>query len=51
MAKTKRWKAAGITPACAGKSLLPSENVLQVEDHPRVCGEKFLSLCSHSLGW
>ena len=38
---TTLWTSQnGITPAYAGKSLLPSENVLQVEDHPRVCGEE-----------
>ena len=30
----------GITPAYAGKSGLSSKNILQVKDHPRVCGEK-----------
>ena len=29
-----------ITPAYAGKSGLSSKNILQVKDHPRVCGEK-----------
>ena len=33
-----------ITPAYAGKSGLSSKNILQVKDHPRVCGEK-LSGC------
>ena len=35
--------AAGITPACAGKRSLPSEKRNPVGDHPRVCGEKYLS--------
>ena len=30
----------GITPACAGKSLLPPSAPFPVRDHPRVCGEK-----------
>ena len=29
-----------ITPAYAGKSLLGSHNVTNLEDHPRLCGEK-----------
>ena len=32
----------GITPAYAGKSRLPYLFVCCLEDHPRVCGEKFL---------
>ena len=32
--------AAGITPACAGKSSLPTHTVCALWDHPRVCGEK-----------
>ena len=28
-----------ITPACAGKTLTASSNVIFIEDHPRVCGE------------
>ena len=35
----------GITPACAGKSRLQGSNLQLPGDHPRVCGEKFLSLC------
>ena len=31
---------AGITPACAGKSLGPASLMLCHRDHPRVCGEK-----------
>ena len=34
----------GITPACAGKSLLHSPLERQMWDHPRVCGEKLLTL-------
>ena len=34
----------GITPACAGKRSLPSEERNPVGDHPRVCGEK-VSAC------
>ena len=38
----------GITPACAGKS--PSSVVFKVLnwDHPRVCGEKFITFSSNS---
>ena len=32
--------ATGITPACAGKSLMRSNATGTLEDHPRVCGEK-----------
>ena len=30
-----------ITPACAGKRLHHRKNLHNVQDHPRVCGEKF----------
>ena len=33
-----------ITPACAGKTLTFSKNLLKVEDHPRVCGENLVIL-------
>ena len=29
-----------ITPACAGRSVISARLRLEVEDHPRVCGEK-----------
>ena len=35
-----------ITPACAGKSLIPILSPLYMKDHPRVCGEKFDTLFS-----
>ena len=34
----------GITPACAGKRIVPKAALESTEDHPRVCGEK------HRLG-
>ena len=37
-------RKSGITPACAGKSTLPSATKWRKRDHPRVCGEKPLSL-------
>ena len=36
----------GITPAYAGKSILGSSFPSPYEDHPRLCGEKFLRRCS-----
>ena len=33
--------AAGIIPACAGKSVQAPVSVSDVRDHPRVCGEKY----------
>ena len=36
-----RWEFLGITPAYAGKSILPIVLIQQMGDHPRVCGEKF----------
>ena len=30
----------GITPACAGKSLVIGRIACEHEDHPRMCGEK-----------
>ena len=37
-----RQSVDGITPACAGKSALYSIRRNPSEDHPRVCGEKFV---------
>ena len=34
----------GITPACAGKSQSSALYVPPFKDHPRVCGEKYISL-------
>ena len=34
-----------ITPACAGKSLSPAPEKALPGDHPRMCGEKSISLC------
>ena len=31
---------AGITPACAGKSVFPKNPLQKTWDHPRMCGEK-----------
>ena len=38
----KDLRSLGITPACAGKSLVFRRSQLRAEDHPRVCGEKSL---------
>ena len=40
---------AGITPACAGKSVWQRLPLAQARDHPRVCGEKILCFF-HGLG-
>ena len=37
-------ESEGITPACAGKSISDLQHSGPPEDHPRMCGEKFL-LC------
>ena len=34
------YKMIGITPAHAGKSLVPSDEMSKAWDHPRACGEK-----------
>ena len=34
------WAAAGITPACAGNSVLLPPLLYHMGDHPRVCGEQ-----------
>ena len=36
----------GITPAYAGKSVYMDDSTLLHQDHPRLCGEKSLSLNS-----
>ncbi len=40
LAKTEVDGEEGITPAYAGKRLHFLSQVLGVEDHPRLCGEK-----------
>ena len=41
-----------ITPACAGKRLYPVMDNAYMEDHPRMCGEKFdrENFENHDLG-
>ena len=36
----RQMRRNGITPACAGKSLISRSSRSQSKDHPRVCGEK-----------
>ena len=43
--------AYGITPACAGKSKNPPFTAIAVEDHPRVCGEKYRGIPELNGGW
>ena len=38
-----RAAMAGITPACAGKTDVPENGTVQVQDHPRVCGKNILN--------
>ena len=38
--RVRRSPRRRITPACAGKSVLPSPEGFGMGDHPRVCGEK-----------
>ena len=44
--------ATRITPACAGKSRAISAFPSAIQDHPRVCGEKFVEVAKifHDLG-
>ena len=35
--------AIRIIPACAGNSIPSMTNVIEAWDHPRVCGEQFVS--------
>ena len=37
---------AGITPACAGKTMLSQHFQLNQQDHPRVCGKNLVALIS-----
>ena len=37
-------RAGGITPACAGKRALIRRSSYFGRDHPRMCGEKVLSV-------
>ena len=43
--ETRSFKAAGITPAYAGKSLVVAGVCYDKQDHPRLCGEKSFMLC------
>ena len=43
-----RQPEAGITPAYAGKSQQPLPPAGTAEDHPRLCGEKFLLVTAAS---
>ena len=46
-----RWPAwPGITPAYAGKRLHKPLRAITIWDHPRVCGEKSLSICKPHVG-
>ena len=39
-----RMKRAGITPAYAGKSSIRCASLVEIQDHPRLCGEKLPSI-------
>ena len=45
------FAVVGITPACAGKRLLPPSDDTREWDHPRICGEKSASLFWFVLFW
>ena len=38
----ERVRRRGITPACAGKSLMRQISIHSSREHPRVCGEKLV---------
>ena len=40
----------GITPACAGSSVVASDQVPKLKDHPRLCGEQMLRVKGHVVG-
>ena len=40
----KEWKRIGITPACAGNSMVQAAVMLYVRDHPRLRGEQDLAI-------
>ena len=49
--RTPTCQAEGITPACAGKSIVLFLDDLVQQDHPRVCGEKRRSAPSGRPRW
>ena len=51
LAKCKRWKAAGITPAYAGKRWTVAGTVAARWDHPRVCGEELYAMLAFVEIW
>ena len=36
----RHYPKVGITPACAGNSPIPADQLVHAQDHPRVCGEQ-----------
>ena len=44
------WYGAGITPACAGKSVQGPDLLSPQKDHPRVCGEKTDKCTQYGIG-
>ena len=41
--------AVRITPACAGNSAIPTNQLIHSKDHPRVCGEQGFQAVLHLL--
>ena len=48
----ERTREIGITPACAGKTMITSPNGTKFRDHPRVCGKNssFVQAYNMDLG-
>ena len=45
----RRFNIPRITPACAGKTVFFNPKQITIGDHPRVCGENFLSSAMHPI--
>ena len=46
----KRTYEVRITPAYAGKSPNPRKKIVSLQDHPRLCGEKYVRGAEHAAG-
>ena len=47
----KGIQSAGITPACAGKSVVCGDACRRSKDHPRMCGEKQPTFIPSPMHW
>ncbi len=44
-------QAVGITPACAGNTMIEKDFRFSDEDHPRMCGKYYMMFCTLFAQW